>query len=287
MRRDPQPACSTDTHSFDAVEQPVHQLAAVDPHLGNQCFPVVFETRAADRTPRRAPSEQHSFLRPKPKPDAVLALTNHRCALARNVHEEREARPKTNWLGSAGCEQRGDAGEPGGFRQLPRRFVIVDPGAKLRIRARVEQAHDREPIALGNGHMQRSVVVDAALIRVGAKRKQQTDDFIDIIPLLRTGLVPRAGQCRNQGREAVICRCVRVGADLEKRSNETERTVIDRINQTRTECVRHRPVGDQLWIADGLAQCLQVAALERFVYALQPSRLPAPLLIGFQSWCSS
>jgi hypothetical protein len=57
-----------------------------------------------------------------------------------------------------------------------RRFTLVDPRAQVGICAAVEKRLDGDRIALSDGHVERRVVIDPALIRVRAKRKQQPND---------------------------------------------------------------------------------------------------------------
>jgi hypothetical protein len=84
---------------------------------------------------------------------------------------------------------------------------------RLSIETDVEQNLHGGRAALGNGHVERRVVVDAALIRVGAERQQQAEDIVDIHPPGRAGHVARAAQRRNQRREPVVSGSIGVGAD--------------------------------------------------------------------------
>jgi hypothetical protein len=100
-------------------------------------------------------------------------------------------------------------------RHFEGRFTLVDPRSQLWIGTAVEENLDRQRVALGDGHMKRRVVVDPALIRVGAKRQQQPDDVLNVGPPGRAGNIAGAAQRRNQRRKPVVHRSLRVGTDFQ------------------------------------------------------------------------
>ena len=71
---------------------------------------------------------------------------------------------------------------------------MVDAGTKARIGAGLEEQFDGRQIAFGHSHVQRGMVVDAALIRIGLEGKQEFQDVDAIRPSARQG--------RDQGRKA-------------------------------------------------------------------------------------
>ena len=99
-------------------------------------------------------------------------------------------------------------------RHLERRLTVVDPRPQLRIRAALEQDLHRQRVPLGNRHVERRVVVDAALIRIRAEREQQAEDVVDVRPPVRAGRVARAGQGRDERREPVVRGSIGVCPDL-------------------------------------------------------------------------
>jgi hypothetical protein len=59
--------------------------------------------------------------------------------------------------------------QAGRRRHFERRLTIVDPRTQFRIRAADEENLDGKRITRGNGHVERRVVIDSALVRVRAK----------------------------------------------------------------------------------------------------------------------
>src|SRR5512135_2858597 len=123
--------------------------------------------------------------------------------------------------------------------------------------------------------MERRVIVDAALIRVGAKRKEQAENVVDVRPPGRSRRVAHATQRGDERREAVTGRSIRVGADLQQRADEGKRTVIDRVNQAIPDSNRHLPVRYCGGVIDCRSQSCQVALAESVVYPLEAFRLCA------------
>ena len=87
---------------------------------------------------------------------------------------------------------------------------------KLGVGSAVEKKLDGEQIPLGDSHVERRVVVDAALIGVDAERQQQPDDLVHVRSSLGSRHVSRADQRRDQRRKPVVNRRVWVGADLQQ-----------------------------------------------------------------------
>ena len=67
-------------------------------------------------------------------------------------------------------------------RHLHRRVAVIDPRARFRIRAMVKEDLNSEHITFGYRHVERRVIVNAALVRVCAERQQQPDDLGHIRP---------------------------------------------------------------------------------------------------------
>ena len=239
MRRDFQPARPADAHAVHAVEEPADQRAAIDADLCDQRLAVVLEPRG------RRPGPMRSASAPPLLCSATAAAGCGSCAAGGRVRRC-PARPRA---ASARIAVAGEAAapcarasprssvRPAAVGHLERRFAVVDPRAQLGIGAAVEQNLNRERIALGHGHVQRRVVVDAALVRIGAERQQQPKDLVDVRPLRRARHLAGAAQRGDERRKPVIDGRVRIGADLEQRADEGERAVIDRVDEARPDRV--------------------------------------------------
>ena len=94
---------------------------------------------------------------------------------------------------------------------------MVDPGTGVRVGAVGEQQLDSCHVVSRGCIVQRRPVVDAALLDVRAGREQELDELV----LVRPG----AGQGGDQRREPGVVLMVRIGAELEQRADEGERTV--------------------------------------------------------------
>jgi len=150
--------------------------------------------------------------------------------------------------------------QAGRFGHLARRVTVVYPRAERRISAGLQQQLDGRAIAFGDRHVERRVVVDAALVRIGAALEEQREDLEHVRPRLRAGAIVGAGQRGDQRRKAVVDGRTRIGAGVEQRPDESHLAVIDRVDETRPDRQRHRTIRDGGGIVDGGAKRRQIAA---------------------------
>ena len=79
------------------------------------------------------------------------------------------------------CQQRHHLWKPGPLCQFTRRFVVIDSRSQVWVGSCFEQQFQRWKISFAHRHVQRCVVVDAALIRVSAKFQEQFYDLEHIL----------------------------------------------------------------------------------------------------------
>src|ERR1700704_5973393 len=169
--------------------------------------------------------------------------------------------------------------------------MVVDSRPELRIGACLEQKPDSGYIPFADGHMQRRVVVDAALIRIGPELEQQLHDVEHVGPRRAAGLRSGARERRHQRRKPGVIFRLRVGADLEQRADERDRAVIDRVLEAWSDRQRHRAIRHVAGIFDGRQQGGEIARTKggvdlhgsfvlgawRHLSTIIALRLPAPL----------
>jgi hypothetical protein len=113
--------------------------------------------------------------------------------------------------------------------------------------------------------VQRGVVVDAALVHVGATLQQQLDDLPHVGARSQARLRLRARHRGDQRWEAVIGRPVGVGTTIEQLGDHRDRAVVDRVGQAGADPGRRDHVGEALFVDEFGADRLEVAGSERSV----------------------
>jgi hypothetical protein len=137
-------------------------------------------------------------------------------------------------------------------RHLERRFAVIDSRADFGIRAAREKTVDRKRIPLGDSHVERGVVVDAALMRIGAECQQHAYDLVDVRPPGRARLRTAADECGIRAKPS--------SAELEdrRRSGGVRMNAsgpCDRVDEARSDRVVHaRPVRNRGLIVHGRAR---------------------------------
>ena len=91
-------------------------------------------------------------------------------------------------------------------------------------------------------HVQRRVVVEAALIWIGSERQEQLDNVDYVRSSRRTWLGPAARQRRNQRWKSGVIRRVRIGADLDQCANERQWAMVNGVLEAGPDRKRHRPI---------------------------------------------
>ena len=122
-----------------------------------------------------------------------------------------------------------------------------------------EQHLDRRCVVARGGVMERRVVVDPALLDVGAELEQQREQRGDV--------VARRVDRGEQRREAAEVFVVGIGARLEQRANELERRQRDRVRQNGRVQVRVARVGEVGRVAEREARGFEVAGSQRLLEA--------------------
>ncbi len=112
-------------------------------------------------------------------------------------------------------------GTPQIFRFLERRRVIVDVCFRVRVGSVREEQLYRFRIVQGGRVVEGRVVVDSALLNIRAEGDKKPDD----IALVRAA----GGKRGDQRREASAILVIRVGSEIEKRSDERELAVVNRV----------------------------------------------------------
>src|SRR6185436_11028521 len=159
-----------DVHALDTVEETVDERAPVDPDLSDQRLAGVLQFRDTHGPPSGLPVNRLSLVQPQAKADSIIVLAAHWFPGAAYVREQREPRtqPPTKRLPLL-REHRRDLCKSGSLGHFDWGLTLVDSRAQPGIGAAVEKNLDRRQIALADGHVKRRVVVDTALIRIGAK----------------------------------------------------------------------------------------------------------------------
>src|SRR5262249_31151222 len=174
-------------------------------------------------------------------------------------------------------EDSRDVGQTGRGRHFERRFTLVDSRTQYRVRAGVEQQLNRQWIAHCDSHVQCCVIVDASLVWVRTERQEQSDDVVDVGSSSCPRDIAGTTQGGDERRESKVGRSIRIGSHLEQHTDERERAVIDRVNQTRTNRVGYAAVRHLCWVVDCGPQGLQVALVKGVVDLLESPGCSASL----------
>ncbi len=159
-------------------------------------------------------------------------------------------------------KRRRNLGQARLLRHLPRRFNVVDSRSKTWIRPAGEQHANGWQVALSHRHVERGVVVDAALIGVGAIVEQQLDHVRNVPSSEGPWPRIRTGERGNQRRKPVMALGIGIGANVQQGADERQRTVVDGVDETGTNVDRHRTIRDDGRIVNRRAQRVEVAGVK-------------------------